>query len=76
MKIYSGKFCVPCRMLKEWLQENNIEIEELMVDEHTDDVVRLQIKQTPTLVLDDERLIAGKDNIIEYLEELMEVQDV
>lgn len=76
MKIYSGKFCVPCKMLKEWLQENNIKIEELMVDEHTDDVVRLQIKQTPTLVLDDERLIAGKDNIIEYLEELMEVQDV
>ena len=32
MKIYSGKFCVPCKMLKEWLQENNIKIEELMVD--------------------------------------------
>ena len=60
MKLVTGKFCMPCKMLKQWLDENNIKV---------DEVDRLGIKQTPTLILDDETLIAGKDNIVEYFEE-------
>lgn len=68
MKIFTGKYCVPCKMLKSWLKDNNINIEEVIAEENMDEVERLNIKQTPTLVLDDEKLIAGKDDIIEYLE--------
>lgn len=69
MKLVTGKFCMPCKMLKEWLVENNIIIEEVLADDIMDDVERLNIKQTPTLILDDDSIIAGKDNIVEYLEE-------
>lgn len=68
MKIFTGKHCIPCKMLKEWLTENNYLIEEVDSGENMLEVERLNIKQTPTLVLDDETLIVGKDNIIEYLE--------
>ena len=56
-------------MLKEWLTENHITVDEVLADNIPDDVERLGIKQTPTLILDDETLIAGKDDIIEYFEE-------
>jgi len=68
MKIFTGKFCMPCKMLKQWLQENNIEIEEVLAEDNMDEVEKYGIKQTPTLLLDDGTLIANKDDIIEYLE--------
>lgn len=68
MKIFTGKFCMPCKMLKQWLQENNIEIEEVLAEDNMDEVEKYDIKQTPTLLLDDGTLIANKDDIIEYLE--------
>jgi len=68
MKIFTGKFCMPCKMLKQWLQENNIEIEEVLAEDNMDEVEKYGVKQTPTLLLDDGTLIANKDNIIEYLE--------
>lgn len=70
MKLFTGKFCMPCKMLKTWLDENNIQVDEVLAEEHMDEVEKLQIKQTPTLVLDDNKtIISGKDNIIEYFEE-------
>lgn len=69
MKLITGKFCMPCKMLKEWLTSNNITVDEVLADDIMDEVERLNIKQTPTLVLDDETLIAGKDDIITYFEE-------
>ena len=68
MKLFTGKYCMPCKMLKQWLNENNIKIEEVSVDDNMKEVERLNIKQTPTLVLDDETIIAGKDNIEEYFD--------
>lgn len=68
MKIFTGKFCMPCKMLKQWLQENNIEIEEVLAEDNMDEVEKYGVKQTPTLLLDDGTLIANKDDIIEYLE--------
>lgn len=68
MKLFTGKFCMPCKMLKQWLEENNIKVEEILADDNMDEVERLNIKQTPTLVLNDETIIAGKDNIEEYFE--------
>lgn len=68
MKLFTGKYCMPCKMLKQWLNENNIKIEEVLADDNMEEVERLNIKQTPTLVLDDETIIAGKDNIEEYFD--------
>ncbi|MBR2240007.1 MAG: hypothetical protein IKO49_02120 [Bacilli bacterium] len=69
MKLVTGKFCIPCKMLKQWLSENHIQVDEVLADDIIEDVERLGIKQTPTLILDDETLIAGKDDIVEYFEE-------
>lgn len=69
MKLFTGKFCMPCKMLKTWLDQNNIEVEEVLAEEHMDEVEKFNIKQTPSLVLDDGTVIAGKDNIVEYFED-------
>ena len=31
MKLFTGKFCMPCKMLKQWLEENNIKVDEVIL---------------------------------------------
>lgn len=68
MKIVTGKFCMPCKMLKDYLNQNDIHVDEVYADEEPELVERLGIKQTPTLVLDDDTIISGLDSIEEYFE--------
>ena len=51
MKIIKGKFCMPCRMLSQWLEENHIDIPEEFADDNPD-VEKYGIKQTPALIPD------------------------
>lgn len=68
MKLVTGTHCMPCKMLHNWLDENNIKINDILDSEKDLDTVKeLGIKQTPTLVLDDGTLIAGLETIKEYL---------
>lgn len=68
MKIIKGKFCMPCRILSEWLKEKSLDIPEEFSDDNSD-VEKYGIKQTPALVTDDGRVIQGLEDIKEYLEE-------
>lgn len=68
MKIIKGKFCMPCRILTSWLEENNIDIPEEFSEDNPD-VEKYGIKQTPALITDDGVVIQGLDNIKEFLEE-------
>ena len=68
MKIIKGRFCMPCRMLSKWLEENNINIPEEFSDDNPD-VEKYGIKQTPALITDDGIVIQGLDSIKEYLGE-------
>lgn len=67
MRIIKGKFCMPCRLLTQWLQERNIVIPEEFSDDNPD-VEKYGIKQTPALITDDEQVIQGLDNIKDYLD--------
>lgn len=71
MFIITGESCMPCKLLKQWLDENNIRVEEKLSDDCMDVVEALKVKQTPTLVLDDNTIISGLSNIQEYFEEQM-----
>lgn len=69
MILVSMTSCMPCKMVKQYIQENNIEgIEVINVEDHEDIVEKYNIRQTPSLILDDDTVLAGKDNIIEYFE--------
>lgn len=68
MKIIKGKFCMPCRMLSQWLEENHIDIPEEFSEDNPD-VEKYGIKQTPALITDDGTVIQGLDNIKEFLGE-------
>ena len=68
MKIIKGKFCMPCRMLSQWLEENNINIPEEFSDDNPD-VEKYGIKQTPALITDDDIVVQGLESIKEYLGE-------
>ena len=68
MKIIKGKFRMPCRMLSQWLEENNIDIPEEFSDDNPD-VEKYGIKQTPALITDDGIVVQGLESIKEYLGE-------
>lgn len=69
MILASMTTCMPCKMVKQYIKENNIEgIEIVNVDEREDLVEKYNLRQTPSLILDDGTVLAGKDNIIEYFE--------
>lgn len=69
MRLLTMKGCMPCKMVKQYIDENNIEgIEILNVEDHEDLVEQYSIRQTPSMILDDGTVLAGKDNIIDYLE--------
>ena len=53
------------------VDENNIQVEEKLSDDCMDVVEALKVKQTPTLVLDNNTIVSGLSNIQEYFEEQM-----
>lgn len=69
MRLLTMPGCMPCKMVKQYLKENDIDVEIIDVTEHEDLVEQYNIKQTPSLILDDGTVLAGKDNIIDHFEE-------
>ena len=69
MRLLTMPGCMPCKMVKQYFKENDIDVEIIDVTEHEDLVEQYNIKQTPSLILDDNTVLAGKDNIIDYFEE-------
>lgn len=69
MDLFVGKNCIPCKNLKIWLKDNNIEVNQIVAEENTDLAMSKGIKVLPTLVLDDNSLIKGADNIKEFFED-------
>lgn len=68
MKVVVGTNCMPCKMLKEWLKDHNSNIEQVVAEDNMDMIEQLGVKSLPTLVLDDNTLIKGFENIVEYFE--------
>jgi glutathione S-transferase len=70
MQLAVGKNCIPCKLLKTWLQDNNITgIDLVDVEDNPDFVEKYDLKQTPSLVLDDNTVIAGLGAIQDYFDE-------
>ena len=68
MKLVSGTYCIPCKMLHTWMKEQGITVDEALNSEKDQSVIaQLGVKQTPTLVLDDGTLVTGLDEIKEQL---------
>ena len=66
MKLFVGKNCMPCKMLKQWLADNKIEIPQLIAEDNMQEAQAAGVKALPTLVLDDGSTLQGFDNIKEY----------
>jgi len=70
MRLITMKGCIPCKMVKQYLEENNIQgVDILNVEDNEEIVEQYNIKQTPSMILDDGTVLAGKDNIIDYFDE-------
>lgn len=60
--------CPNCNMVKQWICENKIEgIDYINADENLDLCRKLKISSVPALILDDENIILGNDNIMTEL---------
>lgn len=79
MILICGKNCMPCRMLENWMQEHNIEIEHVFGEDNLDLCRKYQVMRTPTLVLIEDPIegvssyeahetISGFEDIKSYLE--------
>ena len=66
MKLMVGEHCMPCKELKAWLDENNIQVEKILASENMELATQLGVKSLPTLILDDNTLIKGGEAIKEY----------
>ena len=67
MKLVVGKHCGACRALESWLDENEIQLDKMIAEDNMEEVSGLGVKTLPTLVLDDNTLVKGNENIKEYL---------
>ena len=67
MKLVVGKHCGACKALENWLDENKIQLDTMIAEDNMDTITSLCVKTLPTLVLDDNQLINGNENIKEYL---------
>lgn len=68
MKLFTGTGCMPCKMVKDWLKDNNKTVEQVNANDNMEEATKAGIKRLPTLVLDDGRLIEGPEDIIEFFE--------
>ena len=69
MILYSGINCNPCKVVKTFIEQNelDVEIRVLSLEEfRSEEVQKLGIRSVPTLV-DNGNLIVNSGNIIEYL---------
>ena len=67
MKLVVGISCGPCKMLKDWMKENNIEVEQIVAEENKETVMAAGVRSVPSLILDDGTVIGGIENIKEKL---------
>lgn len=68
MDLFVGKNCIPCKNLKAWLKESNIEVNQIVAEDNIDLAKEKGVRVLPTLVLDDNSIVKGADNIKEYFE--------
>lgn len=66
MKLFVGKNCIPCKMLKQWLADNNIDVPQFVAEDNVQEAHAAGVKALPTLILDDGNTLQGFDNIKEY----------
>lgn len=65
--LVSASWCQPCKMVKKYISDNNIEVTMLDADTDMDEVAKLRVRGLPTMVVGDERYV-GAEQIINYLE--------
>ena len=53
MDLFVGKNCIPCKNLKVYLKENNIEVNQIVAEDNMDLAKEKGIRVLPTLILDD-----------------------
>lgn len=66
MKLFVGKDCIPCKMLKNWLKENDIDVPQFVAEDNMTEAQEAGVKSLPSLVLDDGKVVQGSDNIKDY----------
>lgn len=67
MKLIIGKNCMPCKILKEWLTDNNINVDQFVAQDNPEMVTTFAIKSVPSLITDDNIVVKGIENIKEIL---------
>lgn len=66
MRLFVGKNCIPCKMLKQWLAENNIEVFQIVAEDNMEAAQSAGVKALPSLVLDNGDVIQGLEEIKKY----------
>jgi len=70
VEIYTSKSCNPCKMLKVYLEREDIDFSRIVfkdITEHSDDVVRYDILRVPTVLLIEQDEDDVENNKIVYV---------
>ena len=69
IELFTGPTCPKCTIAKELLEKNNIKYTEVMVNtpEAREKAIKFKIMQAPSLLIDENEVIAGLVNIQKYI---------
>ena len=74
MKLYTLERCPPCDMVKQFLKQNEIQIDVLLIyrankntKEEMDEIESLGIKSFPSLKTNEDNVLVGPAKIVQYI---------
>lgn len=57
--VYTSPSCQPCKMLKAWLKENNLEYIDKDLEENLEEAVEKGVRSVPSTIFPDGTLVVG-----------------
>lgn len=70
MKLFSATWCKFCAPVKDFILENDLDVEIVDIDDNYELASNYQVSQIPALAMEEGDLLLESDAILEYLENL------
>lgn len=69
MKLFTASWCKFCKPVKQYIEENGLDVEIMDIDEEVDQVLEYSITRIPALVMPDGTVIVESEVILSQLKE-------
>lgn len=71
MKLFTASWCNFCKPVKQYIEENSLDVEIVDIDKEVDEVLEYSITQIPALAMSDGTVIVESEVILSKLKEFV-----